>query len=133
MEKLNLRPNNLRKFGVTMGIAFLVITMLISLKTKHFILSTSIISATFFVLAFSLRNLLKPIYILWMNLAFILSWVNTRLILCIMFYLIFTPIGLIMRLFRIDLLERRIEKGKKSYWKEKEKGGFSPLDYERQF
>lgn len=68
-----------------------------------------------------------------MRFALVLSWVNTRLILLIIFYLIFTPIGLAMRLFGIDLLERKSDKNKKSYWKKKEKKSFSRLDYERQF
>jgi len=48
-----------------------------------------------------------------------------------MFYLVFTPVGLAMRLFRIDLLERN--KNKESYWKKKEKVDFNPLNYERRF
>lgn len=133
MEKLNLDKNNLRKFGITMGIAFLVITLFILTRHRHNILPTSIISAIFFILAFIMPVLLKPIYIFWMKLALVLSWINTRLILLIIFYLIFTPIGLVMMLFGIDLLERRIERNKESYWKEKEKRKFERLNYERQF
>ena len=48
-----------------------------------------------------------------------------------MFYLIFTPIGLVMKLFRIDLLERKKREG--TYWKKKEKVDFNPLNYERRF
>ena len=133
MEKLNLGKNNLRKFAITMSIAFLAITVFILLKDRHIFSSTLAISAVFFGLAFSRPGLLKPVYICWMSLAFVLGWINTRLILCVMFYLVFTPIGLIMRVFRIDLLDRKIEKNKESYWKDKEKKEFSPLDYQRQF
>jgi len=38
-----------------------------------------------------------------------------------------------MRLFKVDLLDRKIDKNKESYWKEKEKEDFKPLNYERQF
>jgi len=38
-----------------------------------------------------------------------------------------------MRLFGADLLDKKIDKHKESYWKEKKKKGFSPLDYEKQF
>jgi len=48
-----------------------------------------------------------------------------------MFYLIFTPLGLFMRLFNIDLLE--IRKEKDTYWKKKEKMDFNPVNYERRF
>lgn len=133
MDKLNTDRGALRKFGLTMGIAFLLITLLVMIRHKHNPLPISIISIVFFILAFIIPNLLKPIYILWMKFALVLSWVNTRLILSIIFYLIFTPIGLAMRLFGIDLLERKSDKNKKSYWKKKEKKEFNPLDYERQF
>jgi len=133
MEKLNLDNKSLRKFGITMGIASLIITLIIFIRHKYSVIPASVISVTFLILAFTLPALLKPIYILWMRLAFILGWINTRLILFIIFYLVFTPIGLVMRLFRIDLLDRKIDKNKESYWRKKERSGFSPLNYERQF
>lgn len=40
-------------------------------------------------------------------------------ILFIFFYLILTPVGLIMRLLSVDHLDRRIEKQKYSYWQNK--------------
>jgi len=116
-----------------MGIAFLVITLVIFLRHRHNTLPTSIISAVFFILAFIAPSLLKPVYIFWMNLAFVLSWINTRLILLVIFYLIFTPVGLALRLFGVDLLDRKIDKHKESYWRKKEEKRFNPLNYERQF
>lgn len=133
MDKLKLDRKSLRQFGITMAIAFLIITLIIFIRHKYSVIPASVISVTFLILAFTLPALLKPIYILWMRLAFILGWINTRLILFILFYLVFTPIGLVMRLFRIDLLDRKIDKNKESYWRKKERSGFSPLNYERQF
>lgn len=133
MEKLNLDKKTLRKFAITMGIAFLVITVIIFIRHRHNILPTSIISVIFFALAVIMPIILKPVYILWMRLAFILSWINTRLILLIIFYLIFTPISLAIKLFGVDLLDIKINKQKGSYWRRKEKKIFNPLDYERQF
>lgn len=133
MEKLNLDKTTLKKFGLTMGIAFLLITLLILAKKKYNILPTTLISGIFFTLSLFMPNFLKPIYIIWMKLAFILSWINTRLILIIIFYLIFTPIGLGIKIFGVDLLDRKVDKNKDSYWKRKEKKIFNASDYERQF
>jgi len=133
MDKLNLNKDNLRKFGITMAMAFLAITLIILIRHKYSVLPTSVISVIFFILAFVTPILLKPIYVFWMKLAFVLGWINTRLILFIMFYLIFTPIGLAIRLLRVDLLDRKIYKNRKSYWKNKEGRVFNSLDYERQF
>ena len=133
MEKLNIDFRNLKKFGITMGIAFLVITLLMLIRHRHSVIPTSIISALFFVVSLTIPGVLKPVYIFWMKLAFVLGWINTRLILIIIFYVLFTPVGLIMRLFRADLLDRKIDRNRDSYWKKREKKVFNPTDYERLF
>jgi len=76
------------------------------------------------------KRLLKYLYIIWMRLAFILGWINTRILLLAIFYLLFTPIGIGIKLFGVDLLERKIDKNKDSYWKKKDS---LAADYERQF
>ena len=134
MSKVKVDKVVLKNFGITMGAAFLVVAIVIALRhgyAKLFI--PALLSTIFFILAFAMPILLKPIYIIWMKFAFILSWLNTRLLLMAIFYLIFTPIGVGMRLFGFDVLEKKIKKERQSYWQKKEKAGFNPFDYERQF
>jgi hypothetical protein len=133
MDKLNLDKKNLKKFGITMGIVFLAITAILSAKHNTIVLPALLVSLAFFVLAALAARLLGPIYIVWMKFARILEWVNTRIILSVIFYLIFTPLGLVMKLLGKDLLDRRIEGNKDSYWHKKENKGFNLSDYERQF
>ena len=133
MYRINLDEKTLKKFGITMGIAFLVITAIFSTKHNSIILPTLLVSLAFFILAALAPWLLRPIYIIWMKFARILAWVNTRIILCVIFYLILAPMGLIMKLFGKDLLDRKIERNQDSYWHKKENKGFNLLDYERQF
>jgi hypothetical protein len=68
-----------------------------------------------------------------MKLAFVLSWFNTRLLLILIFYLVFTPLGLAAKLFGVDFLDRRVEKDKPSYWRKREAAVFKKENYERQF
>lgn len=133
MERLNPDKKDLKKFGVTMCVAFLVISGLIIIKHRHSAVPALTISAAFLLSALVRPGLLKPVYIIWMKLAFALGWLNTRVILLLIFYIIFAPVGLALRLFRADLLDRKIDKNKDSYWLKKEKKEFNPLDYERQF
>jgi len=123
----------LRKFGITMGIAFLVISLLILAKSKHNLWQLYAISALFFMLGLVLPGSLKLAYTLWIRLVLMLAWINTRIILCLLFYLVFTPIAVVMKLFGADLLDKKIDKQKDSYWIKKERKVFSPIDYERQF
>ena len=105
MEKLKFDRIVLRKFGLTMAIAFFVISSLFFLRQKYVVSAGSlVVSCVFLVAGLVYPLLLKPAYIVWMRFAFILGWINTRVILVILFYLVFTPVGLLMRLFKIDLL-----------------------------
>lgn len=133
MEKLNLDKKSLKNFGITMCIALLVISGIIFLKQGRVAVPLEIVSLVFLLVAIFRPYLLKPIYIFWMKLALVLSWINTRIILFVIFYLIFTPIGLCMRLFGADLLSKKIEKTKLSYWNKKDNSTFNVGDYQRQF
>ncbi len=133
MEKLDFSYRNLRKFGVTMAIAFAVIALIVFIRHRYSIIPVGSVSVLFLILALGIPEILKPVYIFWMKLAFVLSWFNTRLILIIIFYLIFTPISLCLKLFKVDLLDRRMQKTKDSYWRKREEVGSGQALYERQF
>jgi Saxitoxin biosynthesis operon protein SxtJ len=130
MENINLNKKELVKFGVTMGVALSVIAIFILIRHKHNGLAVAIIALTFFAISGVAPFLLKPVYRIWMLFSTMLGWVNTRFILTVIFYLLFTPIGLIIRLFGIDLLDRKIDKQKASYWMVL---GRDASNYERQF
>ncbi|MFA5144382.1 MAG: SxtJ family membrane protein [Candidatus Omnitrophota bacterium] len=133
MDKIKTDKNILRNFGLIMALCFAGITLILFLRDKHSLILTGVVSLFFLLLTLCAPALLKYFYIPWMKLAFVLSWLNTRLLLCFIFYFIFSPIGLIMRLFRVDLLERKFDRSRGSYWKPKENKQFLPADYERQF
>lgn len=57
---------------------------------------------------------LRPVYRVWMRFAELLGWINTRIILGLIFYLIFVPFGLLMRLVR-DPMRRSRDAGAASY------------------
>jgi len=58
---------------------------------------------------------LWPIYIAWMKFGAIAGWINTRIILAIVFYLVIFPIGLLKRLTGKDSMARKYEKNISSY------------------
>lgn len=92
------------------------------------------LAGAFFLLAgLFVQSILRPVYIGWMKFAFILGWVNTRILLGVFFYLIITPIGVVMRLAGKDLLDRKIDRSAKSYWKKRDRTAFDPKRMEQQF
>ncbi len=76
---------------------------------------------------------LRPIYVGWMKFAFVLGWINMRVLLGVFFFLILTPVGVFMRVFGKDLLEERIDRRAGSYWKVREPAAFDKARCERLF
>jgi hypothetical protein len=132
MEKLHTGRLVLRRFGMTMASALLIISGLLYLRHQYVnAVYTTVVSCGVFVAALAFPIILKPVYISWMKFTSIVGWVNTRIILVVLFYLVLVPLGLALRLLKIDLLERRNKEG--TYWKEKDKTDVGLLRYERRF
>ena len=58
---------------------------------------------------------LRPVYHWWMRLALLLSRITTPIILGIVFYLVFLPVALVMKLIGRDPMARRFDEGATSY------------------
>jgi hypothetical protein len=54
---------------------------------------TLIAAASFGLLGLAVPTALRPVYALWMRIGAVLGWINTRIILCLVFYLMFVPVG----------------------------------------
>lgn len=68
----------------------------------------------------------------WMKLAHALGWVNSRILLGAMFYLVMTPIGWIVRLTGNDPLNRR-RPAQETYWIPRQVTRPAPEQFERLF
>ena len=80
-----------------------------------------------------LKNFFKKIYDYWMLFAKALGWVNTRILLSLMYFVIFTPFRIVSIVIGKDFLDRKIEKVRESYWNKREIKPFKKELYERQF
>jgi len=75
---------------------------------------------------------LRPVYVIWMGGAALLGSFMTRLLLSIIFFLIFAPIGLLFRLIRKDHLNMAIQPETETYWKMREAKPYVPEMSEKQ-
>lgn len=89
--------------------------------------------AFFLLFGLVMPRALDPVYKVWLKFAAALAWVNTRLILGLMFYLVFAPIGLLLRVLRVDLIKRRWERDASTYWIRRPSKPFDPSRYEKQY
>ena len=79
------------------------------------------IAGVLWALAIIFPTALNPIYHVWMRFGLVLGWINTRIILGLTFYIIFTPISLLLAILRKDPMRRKKEPGAVSYRVIKEK------------
>jgi hypothetical protein len=68
----------------------------------------------------------------WMGLAHVLGWVNSRILLSVLFYVVLTPIAIVQRLLGRNMLGRR-GAGSGSYWIRRKTDAQSPEQFERLF
>ncbi len=61
-------------------------------------------------------KVVKPFFVGSMYATFPIGWVVSHVLLLIAFYLVLTPLGLIVRIFSHDPMTRKFDRGAKSYW-----------------
>ncbi|MBT59751.1 MAG: hypothetical protein CL393_09545 [Acidiferrobacteraceae bacterium] len=79
------------------------------------------ISLIFLILGLINSNLLTPLNRLWHYLGIILGMIVSPIVMAAIFFLVVSPIGLIMRLLGKDLLKLKTNKNIKSYWISRDK------------
>ena len=63
---------------------------------------------------------LKPVYYTWMRIGLVMGAISSRIVLSIVFYLIFTPVGWVMRFKGHDPMNRNFDPGASTYRKQTE-------------
>jgi len=73
------------------------------------------IAGALWIPALLMPDWLKPVYTAWMWFGMVLGWINTRIILGLLFYILFTPTSLILKALRVDAMQRKLDAGMKTY------------------
>lgn len=68
-----------------------------------------IAAAVFFAAGLVIPQALMPLYKLWMKVGHVLGWINTRIILGVVFFAIFAPVALILKVLGKDPLRRTLD------------------------
>ena len=116
MDDIKIGSN--RNFGIVFFIVFLLIALYPLTYGGEIRIWSSIISLIFLVLGLLNSKILAPLNKLWFKFGIFLGKIISPLIMGIIFFLVVTPIGLIMRLSGKDVLNLKYNKSK-SYWIEK--------------
>ena len=116
-------PTN-RNFGIVFSIVFLIIALWPLLKQNDLRLWSLIVSGIFFALGLLNSKLLLPLNKIWFKFGILLGSIIAPIVMGIVFFLVVTPTGLIMKLLRKDLLNLKKNK-KETYWLDKDNSNSS--------
>ena len=106
----------LRSFGLMVGSIFALIGVWPTVwRGQSPRLWGLILGSSLIVLALAWPRSLTHVYRLWMRVGEVLGWINTHLILGGIFYLLFTPLGVCMRLRGKDPMRRTLVPEAESY------------------
>ena len=116
MDDVKISSN--RSFGIVFFIVFLLIALYPLTYNGEVRGWSVIISLLFLVLGLLNSKILNPLNNLWFKFGIFLGKIISPLIMGIIFFLVVTPIGFIMRLLGKDILNLKYNENK-SYWIEK--------------
>jgi len=110
----NIKISSNRSFGIVFFTFFLILSLWPLTKGEEIKIGLLIVSILFLVLGLIKSKILTPLNILWFKFGILLGRFVSPIVMGIIFFLVVTPTGYIMRLIGKDLL--RLKKNKNSYW-----------------
>ena len=118
-EKIKKSTN--KSFGLVFFTVFLIIGLWPLLNESTPRIWAIIISIVFLILGLINSKILTPLNSIWFKFGELLGLVISPFVMAVIFFLVVTPTGIIMKLFKKDLLNKKFNKSIKSYWLKKKK------------
>lgn len=118
--EINWNPSDkhLRRFALLQVPFLLFVAWRISANTSTHAGSMVITAISLAIgIAGAIRpRVVHPLYVVWMGAVLPVGWLVSHLLLAVLFYLVVTPVGIIMRICRYDPMNRRFDRRASSYW-----------------
>lgn len=121
---------NLRQFGLIVGtgVAAVFGTMFPLMRHRRVPVWPWGIAVALALLAILAPRALYYPHILWNRLGKVLGWVNTQIILTLLFYVVFFPSGVLARVFGWDPMERDLDPDRTTYLRVSERRGRESIE-----
>jgi hypothetical protein len=116
-EKKNIERGELREFGLITGTLFAVLFGFLFpfLRNRAYVAWPWVIFAALSATAILRPIALLPVYRVWNVLGLALGWINSRVVLVIVFYCVVAPLGLLGQLLGRDPMTRELDREAASY------------------
>ena len=118
-SKIKISSN--RNFGLVFFIVFLIVALWPLKYEGDIRLWSLILSIIFIILGILNSKLLTPLNKLWFKFGILLGSIVSPIIMGIVYFLVVTPTGIIMRLLGKNLLHMKKIKSASTYWTKREK------------
>ena len=128
-----VKPSSNRTFGLVFAVFFVLVALLPMLRGHAARRWALPFSALFLLNALAAPRILAPFNRAWTALGTLLHAVVNPLVLGVLFYLVFTPFGWVLRRMGKDFLRLRPAPGAASYWIPRQPPGPPPESMSRQF
>lgn len=122
-----------RSFGIVFAVVFAIIALFPLLFGGALRWWSVVIALAFLALALLAPATLAPLNRIWMRFGLLLHKIVSPIVLGIMFFLVVTPIGLLMRATGKDPLRLRLDKSARTYWIDRTPPGPKPESLTDQF
>lgn len=123
----NLNRQSALKLGKDKNFGFVFSFVFFTLFAVHYFREGQIksiplaLSILFLAVSLALPQLLRPLNKLWAQFGLLMQKIISPLILAFLYFFIFTPIGLVLRVLKKDVLNLRQSADEKTYWIESDK------------
>ncbi len=118
MEKNNIKISSNKSFGIVFFLFFLIVSLYPLLKSQEIRYWSLFLSLLFLILGLLNSKLLTPLNKIWFMFGLFLGKIISPMVMGIIFFFVVTPIGIIMKILKKDLLNLKFNQ-KKSYWIDK--------------
>lgn len=107
-----------RSFGIVFFIVFIIIATYPIINGDNIRIWSLVISIIFLILGLLNSRILTPLNLIWMKFGILLGKIISPIIMGVIFFLVVTPIGILMRILKKDLLNLKFNINK-TYWIDK--------------
>ena len=125
-------PSN-RSFAFTFAVVFFLIAGFLWWKESDYFQILLIVSLIFAVVGQFFSRYFTPLNRLWRQFGHLLHRIISPIILGLMFFIVITPFGVIMRLFGYDPMHKNYDASASSYWIPRDPPGPDKDSYHNQF
>ena len=120
-QKSKIKISSNKSFGIVFFIAFLIFGLWPLINFEPIRYWSLVISLIFLILGLLNSKILSPLNMMWSKLGIVLGVVIAPIVMGVVFFAVVTPIGLLMRIFNKDVLSKKYDKEKESYWIKRDK------------